>query len=329
MAVLGVSGAAVAAVTGAWTWPRVAWHQVDGSRSSPTSRTTASGAPRARPRAAAARGLAASQPASAGDPPAVPPAAMAEAPLPPAVGQATSSPALSPPERPRPTTATRSPGALGGPSRSSAAAPLSHPSIAALSAAASVPAGVTPAPFTAASPAPSPGALPAADLAARPGDRALAEEGELLGRAVARLRQAHDPTGAIAELDRYAARFPSGVLHREAQAARVDALLLARRPADARRVLEQLTLGGDARDRELRLIRAELAAESAPAHALEDFRAVWAAHPAGSTGERSLWGMAACHARLGDEPRTRAALELYLARFPDGPHAAAARARRY
>jgi len=37
--------------------------------------------------------------------------------------------------------------------------------------------------------------------------------------------------------------------------------------------------------------------------------------------------MAACHARLGDESATRAALELYLRRFPDGPHAAAAAAR--
>jgi len=92
-------------------------------------------------------------------------------------------------------------------------------------------------------------------------------------------------------------------------------------------VLSELTLGGDARDRELRLIRAELAAESTPATALQDFRAVWATHPTGVTGERSLWGMAACNARLGDEAGTRAALALYLRRFPDGPHAAEAAAR--
>ncbi|HEY8922899.1 MAG TPA: hypothetical protein VIU64_00890 [Polyangia bacterium] len=324
LAVLGVSGAAVAAVTGAWTWPRATWRHIEGSSSSIPG-SVAGRPPRARPGASTARDLASSRPASVAS--AVPAAAPAEAPAPAAVEQGSSSPLPAQPGLLRPAAATRAPGALEGPSHASGGAPVSPPSIPPTS----PPAIVTPSPFV---PHSLPESLPgsptspvAARAAARPADLALAEEGELLGRAVARLRQARDPAGALADLDRYAARFPSGLLHREAQAARVDALLLARRTDEARRVLDQLPLGGDARDRELRLIRAELSAESAPARALEEFRAVWAAHPSGATGERSLWGMAACQARLGDEARTRAALELYLARFPDGPHAAAAAAR--
>jgi len=303
LAVLGVSGGAVAAVTGAWSWPRMAWHQVRGSSSS------ASGAPRGRSvaTAAPARGLA--PPARAASSSAMPAPVPSVTPTPPAAQAPTSPPA----DRRRATVA-RVAGTLGVASPSSTAGPLPSPDPRP-----SVAAPLAPAPFAA--------APPSARLAPRPADLALAEEGELLGRALARLRQAHDPAGAIADLDRYASRFPNGVLHREAQTARVDALLMAGRSADARRVLSELTLGGDARDRELRLIRAELGADSTPATALEDFRAVWAAHPAGVTGERSLWGMAACHARLGDETGTRATVELYLRRFPDGPHAAEAAAR--
>lgn len=170
-------------------------------------------------------------------------------------------------------------------------------------------------------PAPSPGSGLSAD------DAMLSEEGRLLGQALVQLRQAHDPARALVELDGYAARFPSGILGREARIARVDALLMAGRSEEARTVLSRLALGTDARDRELRLIRAELTAATACAAALEDYRAVWAAHPAGPLGERALWGLAACHARLGDEAEARAELARYLARFPDGAHALAARAR--
>jgi len=155
----------------------------------------------------------------------------------------------------------------------------------------------------------------------------LAEESQFVSRALVRLRQAHDSDGALAELDRYAQRFPSGILEHEALSVRVDALLVAGRAAEARAILARLTLASTARDREMRLIRAELATDKDCAAALDDYRIVWDAHPDGTWGERALWGQAVCAARLGDEPRARIVLRRYLAQFPGGPHAGEARAR--
>jgi len=163
---------------------------------------------------------------------------------------------------------------------------------------------------------------PAAPRAAQ-----LAEESQFLSRALVRLRQARDTDGALAELERYAQRFPAGILEHEALSLRVDALLLAGRAAEAQVTLSRLTLAATARDRELRLIRAELATDKDCAAALADYRSVWDAHPEGAWGERALWGQAVCAARLGDEPRARLDLTRYLAQFPDGPHAGEARAR--
>jgi len=160
-----------------------------------------------------------------------------------------------------------------------------------------------------------------------PRDSQLAEESGFVGRALVRLRQARDSDGALAELERYAQRFPSGILEHEALAVRVDALLLAGRAAEAQAILSRLTLGSTARDRELRLIRAELATGSDCTAALNDYQAVWKAQPAGTWGERALWGQAVCAARLGNEAGARGHLTRYLARFPDGPHAEEARTR--
>src|SRR5439155_14177643 len=61
----------------------------------------------------------------------------------------------------------------------------------------------------------------------------LAEETRLFRAALARLRIAGDPHGALALLDGYAAAFPHGSYAAEASVARVDAPLAAGRPADA------------------------------------------------------------------------------------------------
>ncbi len=170
-------------------------------------------------------------------------------------------------------------------------------------------------------PAPRPPLTPA------PRDTTLADESLLLGRAIARLRQQRDPASALVDLNLYAAQFPSGVLGHEAERTRVDALLMLGRLAEARGVLSNLTLGTGARDRELRLLRAELNAQSACGMAAEDFHAVMIDSPSDPLAERALWGRAACRARLGDEAGARADLAAYIARFPDGPHVASARAR--
>src|SRR6185369_14623188 len=52
-----------------------------------------------------------------------------------------------------------------------------------------------------------------------------ASEAQLLGDALARLRQTRDPRGALALLDQYTRTYPRGVLASEARSARLEALL--------------------------------------------------------------------------------------------------------
>jgi TolA-binding protein len=164
-------------------------------------------------------------------------------------------------------------------------------------------------------PAPAPGPAPAS---------ALAMEARLLGSALRALR-AQDGRGALAVLDEHARRFPSGQLAPEAQLARIDALVLLARRAEALTLLERLPLQRLGRGRELRVLRGELLARQGQcARALPDFAAAL-------TGKddrleaRALYGRASCLARTGDEAGARRDLERYLQRFPGGEHAAAAR----
>ncbi|MEO8214376.1 MAG: hypothetical protein ABI560_14345 [Myxococcales bacterium] len=173
-----------------------------------------------------------------------------------------------------------------------------------------------------------PAELPTGPLAAPAWkDHALAEESSMLATALTRLRKGRDPDMALAELDRYSSRFPSGLLRSEATSTRVEALLIAGRLDDARRVLAGQTLGSGARDREMLTIRAELTARTDCVGALRDFETVLGQSSAGPLGERALWGRAACRVRLGNEAGAQADLSAYLARFPAGAHAARARER--
>ena len=77
------------------------------------------------------------------------------------------------------------------------------------------------------------------------------------------------------------------------------------RRADARAALGALDLGTGQRDRELRLIRAELLAPQACPAAVPDFEIVLAESPSGPLAERALWGRAACLSQIGDEAGAR------------------------
>lgn len=165
------------------------------------------------------------------------------------------------------------------------------------------------------SPAPAP--------AAAPEESALGRESRVLGAALARLRVQHDAAGALAALDEYARAFPDGVLGHEAAMARADALLGLGRDAQALSVLDGLALGAGARERELRLIRAELRARTDCGPAIADFDAVLAAGSPAALIERALYGRAVCRARGGDS----APLHEYLRRYPHGRFAAEARRR--
>lgn len=148
---------------------------------------------------------------------------------------------------------------------------------------------------------------------------AIAQEAQLLGLALQRLRQDHDPRGALAALDAHAARFPATALGPEADITRVDALLALDRRQPALAVLDRLSLPATTRGRELAVVRAELRAGAKRyAEAIADFTRTLADGGQDTLSERALHGRIACDLATGDEARARADLRDYLARFPTG-----------
>jgi hypothetical protein len=158
-------------------------------------------------------------------------------------------------------------------------------------------------------------------------DGSLAEETRLFRAALARLRVARDPHGALALLDGYAATFPHGSYLDEAAVARIDALLAAGRRAAALAALRSMSLATLPRRVELTVMRAELAAAAGDCRgARHDFDAALAERLPPALEERSLYGRALCRNRAGDRPGARADLDGLLSRYPTGLYAPAARA---
>jgi TolA-binding protein len=158
---------------------------------------------------------------------------------------------------------------------------------------------------------------PAAQAAEPAPESDLAIESRLLGLVIRELRQNKDPKQALSRLDEYAARFPSGLLHDEAQAARVDALLLLGRRAEALAILDRTSFARLPRGGELRVLRGELRAASGHCKdALSDFAATTAM--TADVAERALYAQGMCRAHLGDVATAEADLRAYLSRFPSG-----------
>ena len=151
------------------------------------------------------------------------------------------------------------------------------------------------------------------------------EEVQTLQRAMGLLRGKHDAQAALAALDDYIARFPSGVLAPEARVARIDALLLLGRSDEALRALEALPLDTHRRSTELQLIRAELRARTDCGRADADFTAVLASVRTAALEERALYGRANCRSSQGNAAGAAADLRRYVERFPSGAHAGWAR----
>jgi TolA-binding protein len=141
-----------------------------------------------------------------------------------------------------------------------------------------------------------------------------------LERAIGLLRGKHDAPAALAALEDYIARFPSGVLVREASVARIDALLMLDRADEALRALDALPLDAHRRSTELRLIRAELRARTDCGRADADFTAVLAHVRTAALEERALYGRAACRSNAKDAGAADD-LRRYVDRFPNGAHA--------
>src|SRR6185503_10436825 len=147
------------------------------------------------------------------------------------------------------------------------------------------------------------------------------EEIEALEDAMALLRGKHDAPAALDALDSYIARFPKGVLAREARVARIDALLMLDRADEALRALEGLPFDAHRRSTELQLIRGELRARTDCRRAEADFTAVLAHVRAAPLEERALYGRAACRSSSQNAGGAADDLRRYVDRFPNGPHA--------
>jgi TolA-binding protein len=163
-------------------------------------------------------------------------------------------------------------------------------------------------------------------------------EHALLTAALRRLRTEHDPASALAALDDYRLRFPSGGFAPEAAMLRAEAFLQIGRKGDALDELDRLSLGQMPNSDERYVLRGELrAAVGRWREALRDFDVVLRGH-AGEEAEigsatdmklldrleRALWGRALARSRLGNDAGARADLRECLRRFPRGHFASEA-----
>jgi len=185
------------------------------------------------------------------------------------------------------------------------------------------------APATLASPEPlgppSGAFAPTRGLAPTPTSPSSPDEIAAIDRAMTLLRRDHNAEVALSALDAYLARYPNGVLNREARFGRVDALLMLRRSDDALRALESVPLDSHRRSTELQVIRGELRSQGNCAGAIADFGQALGHSPDAALLERILYGRAACLAKTGDSVGAASDLQRYLERFPQAPHAAWAR----
>lgn len=169
----------------------------------------------------------------------------------------------------------------------------------------------------------------APQLSASPAEQSslLGREAASLERALSALRAGGQAPRALAAVDRHLAEFPGGALELEARVARVDALLLLGRRAEAERELSRLPLDRVGRKRELRLIRAELRADSNCSAALADFQQLLSEPLPAAWDERALFGRGACLLRMGDQHAAKRDFATYLERYPTGRFAAQIRAQ--
>jgi len=173
--------------------------------------------------------------------------------------------------------------------------------------------------------APQPAAVVPRAVGPREAPRA-ATEARLLAGAFRALRAGQDPVAALSALDRYDRAFPRGALAGEARIARVEALMVLGRRAEALALLAAPDGGETPATRNVLVMRGELFAEAGQCgSAVRDFERILAAGARDDAEARALFGRAACRLRGGDAAAGEGDLRRYLERHPDGAFAAAAR----
>jgi len=182
--------------------------------------------------------------------------------------------------------------------------------------------GPAAAPMPVAGPTPDTEPPPAAATAGQ-GD----DEAQLVARAFRHLRNEGDAPAALAALDERQRRFGAGGLAAEAALARVEALLLLGRTADALPVLLAIRDTRSAQTPEVRATRAELLTRAQRCdEAAPDFDALLAPGAPAAARERALYARASCRLQSAQPLGAVPDLESYLAEFPDGRSAPTVRA---
>jgi TolA-binding protein len=157
-----------------------------------------------------------------------------------------------------------------------------------------------------------------------PAEDPSAGESALVRAAITALG-AHDAAGALERLQDYRARFPRGLLAREADVVRVDALLALGRKRDALAALEALPIAELPRRTELLVVTGELRASLGQCRGAGEAFDRALADATGPLRERVLYGRAVCLANVGNTSTARAAFDEYLRQFPSGRFAAESR----
>lgn len=151
-------------------------------------------------------------------------------------------------------------------------------------------------------------------------------ETRLLQTALSELNVARNPGAALETLESYELRFPKGVFAREASLARIEALVAVGRLTDALARIDALTSAGNLnapRAIELLLLKTELLAETGQCSAV-GLKALESL-PTGPLDQRAILVRARCDAELGHVEASRAELDAYLKKYPDGAFAPRAR----
>jgi hypothetical protein len=165
-------------------------------------------------------------------------------------------------------------------------------------------------------------AAPRAPAPSAPAPSTTKDEAQLLGRALSRLRQEHDPRGALALLDEYARTFPSGVMAPEALRARLEAVIQMDDRKTALALLDGRGAFAGRLGSDLLLTRAELRASAGRyGDARADFDKLLATTLPAELAGRALYGRAISLGHLGQDERARGDLLAYQKRFPDGKFA--------
>ncbi len=147
---------------------------------------------------------------------------------------------------------------------------------------------------------------------------------ELYELAILRARRLHDRPGALQAFEEYRQSFPAGALRQEVDLSIIDSQVALGRADTALGESAEFLSRYPHSERldDVRILRGNLLRERGDCvRAVDEYRNV----RQGPALDDALFFTATCHGQLGDQAAATTQLHEYLARFPEGHHAGAAR----